>query len=424
MFASMLFDFLQQFLYAGLFFLGMAGVGYLVLRSLGYSRENPFLDLSLAYFTSLCLYTIFIVAGLFIAPDKRGDLLISTLVYGVASFSVIAYRVKQEASTFKDFLSRNRGFATSFLLILSLAVFLFFLQIYHTAVLDEWLHRPVVQSFVDNGVFPLVNPLDPESDYIETYHYGTQVIAAALQLVFRLDVPASLDLLKLSYFIATFFLFYGLIFSWTKKRHLSLVAAVLVLFSGSSFFFLDSFTASHLISFKGWGLAEGERWPINAALSYILTGITWVNIPLVIAFGVLFEQISLGLIQRLRLIPILLVSVLFSGFYLISELFLAVLLVALLPYLLYVCYCSGQLSRAVGAAFLVSVFLFFGVYFSGGIMGNMLRDKVACITLSDCITFNQATESSPAVVVEQAVNIQRSASSFITLRPANLWGYP
>ncbi|MFZ1655184.1 MAG: hypothetical protein WAT84_05140 [Candidatus Moraniibacteriota bacterium] len=394
------------------------------MRSLGYIRENPFLDLSLAYFTSLCLYTIFIVAGLFIAPDKRGDLLISTLVYGVASFSVIAYRVKQGASTFKDSLSRNRGFATSFLLMLSLAVFLFFLQIYHTAVLDEWLHRPVVQSFVDNGVFPLVNPLDPESDYIETYHYGTQVIAAALQLVFRLDVPVSLDLLKLSYFIATFFLFYGLIFSWTKKRHLSLVGAVLVLFSGSSFFFLDSFTASHLISFKGWGLAEGERWPINAALSYILTGITWVNIPLVIAFGVLFEQISLGLIQRLRLMPILLVSVLFSGFYLISELFLAVLLVGLLPFLLRVCYRQGQLLRVFGVASLVSVFLLFGIYFSGGIIGNVLKDKVVCIIRSGCFTSVQTTAPVSAVLTEAPVNLQQSAASFIVLRPVSLWGYP
>jgi hypothetical protein len=421
----MLFDFLQQLLFAGFFFLGMAGVGYLILRSLGYNRENPFLDLSLAYFTSLCLYTIFIVAGLFIAPDKRGDLLISTLVYGAASLYVIAYRVKREADTVREFLLQHRAFAASFLLTLSLAVFLFFLQIYHTAILDEWLHRPVVQSFVDNGVFPLVNPLNPASNYIQTYHYGTQVIAAALQLVFRLDVSASLDLLKLSYFIATFFLFYGLIFLWTKKRYLSLVGAVLVLFSGSSFFFLDSFTVSHLVSFKGWGLAEGERWPINAALNYILTGITWVNIPLVIAFGVLFEQVSLGLIQRLRLIPILLVSVLFSGFYLISELFFVVLCAALLPYLVSVGYRQRQLLRTCVVISVVSILLFFGIYFSGGIIGNMLRAKGACI-IHRCPALVQSSQSSSstAAVIEKSVDLQKLAPSFITLRPFSLWGYP
>lgn len=424
----MVFDFLQQFFYAGLFFLGMAGVGYVILRSLGYRTENPCLDLALAYFTSLCLYTAFIVAGLFIAPDKRGDLLISTLVYGAASFTLIAFWLKREAETIKEFFGGNRTLSLSFLTVLGLSVLLFFLQIYHTAVLDEWLHRPIVQSFVDTGVFPLVNPLEPGSDYIHTYHYGTQVIAAALQLVFRLDVPASLDLLKLSYFIATFLLFYGLIYGWTEKWRLSLLGTVLALFSGSSFFFLDSFTASHLVSFSGWGLAQGERWPINAALSYILTGITWVNIPLVIAFGVLFEKISFGLIERLRLMPILLVSALFSGFYLISELFLAVLLVALVPYLLSICYRSRYLLRAASAVLLVSIFLFFGVYFSGGIIGDMLQDTVASLSrFSRSVPSETAPSSSAAVAepaVNPAVNLERSAASFIVLRPASLWGYP
>lgn len=419
-------DFLQQLFYAGLFFFGMAGVGYFLLHSFEYTHTNLLLSLGLAYFTSLCLYTALVVVGLFILPDKRMTLLVSTLVYGALSFGILGFLASKESERVRSYSIQYKVQIITTSIVLGLTSFLFFLQIYHTAILDEWLHRPVIQSFVDNGIFPLVNPLDPGSDYIRTYHYGTQVIAAALQLVFRLDVPASLDLLKLSYFIGTFFLFFGLIFAWTKKWYLSLMGAVLVLFSGSSFFFLDSFTASHLISFKGWGLAEGERWPINAALSYILTGITWVNIPLVIAFGVLLEQVAIGLIQRFRLVSILLVSILFSGFYLISELFLAVLLVSLLPYLLYACYRQGQLLQAFGVTSVVSIFLFIGVYFSGGIIGAVLKDKVECIIRSGCPVSIQASEvsSSPVAIVKESVNLQQSASSLIKFRPMNLWGYP
>ncbi|MBP6034001.1 MAG: hypothetical protein KA537_00820 [Candidatus Moranbacteria bacterium] len=414
----MFFDFIIQVFFSGIFFLGVAGVGILLLRSFGYAPSNRFLDIALAYFVSLCLYTAIIVTGLFVFPQKLSALTLLTVAYGLFSFGTLLFLMRKVPFISREFLMQHKTSLTIFSGVFLWVIAMFFLQIYHTSILDEWLHRPVVQEFVSSGVFPLVNPLSPKSDFIHTYHYGTQVIAAALQLIFRLGVSASLDLLKISYFIATFFLCYGMILMWTKKHALSLGGAVLVLFAGSSFFLLDSFTANHLISFKGWGLADGERWPINAPLSYILTGITWVNIPLTIALGVLFERVPIvAFVRRFRWWPMLLVAAVFTGFYLISELFLALFLLVFGMYFVFICYKEAVLFRAMRIVFLWLILLVFGMYFTGGIVGNMFQSGLHRIT--DGGNFYKPPVSSVTVV-----NIERSADSFLALRPVSLWGYP
>lgn len=424
----MILDFIQQALYSGLFFLGIAGVGFFLLSLLRFHHVNPLLSLGLAYFVSLCLYTVFVVAGLFILPDKRFGLLLSTILYGAVSFGIIVYCTRKRVVSLSAYLSQKRTQIISVAVVLGLVLFLFFLQIYRTAILDEWLHRPVVQSFVDNGVFPLVNPFDPNADYIHSYHYGTQIIAAALQILFRLDVPASLDLFKLSYFIATFFLFYGLIYGWTKRWWLSLCGAVLILFTGSSFFFLDSFTASHLISFKGFELLSGQQWSINGPASYILSGITWVNIPLAVALVFLIDFIFQdkkdgSILKRHAIFIILLI-----GLFLISELFSVVILLIYVFMVLRNCnWKPKKLLQASFGLFLFGSILAFGVYATGGIVGSLI-ERVVHSRLSTSYfeqTRNPDADVKSDIYDAEVMPISNdSQMGILSLKPIKLWGYP
>lgn len=422
----MLFDFLQQFLYATIFFFGIAGIGNLVLGRLGYSpRQQSLLNLAIAYFFSLCLYIVVVVAVLFLTPfsDKSTSLILVTVLYGTASFAILGYYLNRSRERLVDFYQSNQRFILIFFATLLVALFLFFLQTYRTAILDEWLHRPIVSEFISHGIFPLVNPLTQDTNYIQTYHYGTQVVASAIALVFSLDASTALDVFKLSYFLATTFLFFGIIYFWTLKPYLAIAGAVLVVFSGSSFFFLDSFTASHLISFKGWGLSEGEHWPINAALSYILTGITWINIPLVIAFGWLSEQLAIPFFRRSsKTLPILILGLVGVGFYLISELFLVVLLVAITPFIVYTACQEKAIKSLLISGCIVALIVILGIFFSGGVIGKILQSKLSCLVTSSCQT--NVVESDSVVVAPSSVNIERAAPGFLILRSPSLWGYP
>lgn len=412
-------DFLWQTTLALLFCGGLAGIGLLMLQVFGFRERNVFFGLGMAYFVSLCLYTIGAVGTLFIFPWKILTLQVFTVAYGLLSWTLI---IRKYRNRFKDIPRTFRAHRWFFFMV-TVATALFFLQIYRTSILDEWLHRPIVKSFVENGVFPLVNPYSPGSDYIHTYHYGTQLIGAALALVSQIDVSSALDLFKLGVFLATLLLFNGILLQWVANKYLALAGAVLVLFSGSSFFLLDSFTASHLMSFGGLGLPAGQRWPINAPLSYILTGITWANIPLAIALGVLMEHIFLKRRTASTGGMYVLLAAIFVGFFLISELFAVIVLVGLLI----ACGMRFQKNRALllrGAFGLGTLFVltFSGVYFTGGIVGDMIAQTVrwplarwSVPTATPLPNANESPDTSLLAAPEP---------SFLSLKDISEWGYP
>lgn len=396
-------------------------MGVLMLRALGYRSQNHALVIGLAYFTSLCLYTFFLVMELFVFQDKLQAVIVVSLLYFLISWSTLVFLLrKQFALWVKHNLERERRVFT--LVFLSTLVFitgLFFLQIYHTAVLDEWLHRPIVKTFVENGSFPLVNPLAPDQDYIHAYHYGTQVIGAALALIFRLDVSASLDLFKLSVFLATFFLFYGLIREWVQNKYEALTGGVLVLFCGSSFFLFDSFTANHLMSFKGFDLSAGQRWPINAPLSYILTGITWVNIPMAVAFGLLLEALFWKKGRRFSWTTNIILAALLVGFFLISELFAVIVLLGFLSAVLYQWWREKPplLSTFLTLGIFFSV-VFVGVYLTGGIVGDMMDQIIE----RPQAVLNSITTPVQEIEPEEAPST--AVAKFLTTKPVSAWGFP
>lgn len=398
----MLIDFLIQGVLAGLFWGGMVGMGLGILQIYKFRFGNIFFDSGVAYFMSLCLYVIGAVSVLYAFPWKIPALQIFTGTYLLTSWILFSRFVLQKQASLLHRASAHKMFFGIGLL----AVLCFFLQIYHTSILDEWLHRPVVKSFVENGIFPMVNPLSPHQDYVHSYHYGTQVASAAIQTLTVAGVSESLDIFKLSYFIAAFVLLYGILLHWIKRDMVAAFGSILVLFSGSSFFLLDSFSVSHIWSFKQ--LASG--WPLNPPTTFSLTGITWINLILSVAFIFFLEQ-KLRYLKRITILEFIFLGVFFIGFFLISEIFA---LLVLGVFILAVTWSIIQTSKKkILSLFLISIFLsviIAGIYLTGGVVGNFVTSTSG---------FFRQTFLSHEVQPQEI-----SVPSPLSLRMPSDWGYP
>ena len=410
----MVIDFFFQILLAIAFFFGMAGIGFLLLRIFRFRGGNVFLDSGIAYFISLCLYTLGAVSVLFTFPKKILALQLFTFLYIGISFLLLSRFVSKRRV---DVFFRVHEHM-SLLVIGLLAVFFFFLQIYHTSILDEWLHRPVVKSFTENGVFPLVNPLSPDLDFIHSYHYGTQIVSSALQVLTRVGVSESMDVLKLSYFIAAFVLFYGMLLRWGVRKRMAALGAFFVLFAGSSFFLLDAFSVSHIWRLK-W--IESE-WPLNTPPSFSMAGITWVNIVLSVAFIFFLEQV-LKNTKKEAVGQIALLGVLFCGFFLISEIF-AILILGFFS-LLFLWQIFTESRRKMKALMLACVFflaIFSGIYATGGIVGHIANDATLFFRN---LVFSNAADTG-RVEIPRAVSGDNPlvTSEIFSLRGPKHWGYP
>jgi hypothetical protein len=313
----MIIDFLIQTFFAGIFFLGIAGVGSVIIGILNFKTRNVFLYLAIAFFTSLCLYIILAVPVLTYLPNKLLTLQIFSAIYFLISFLILGYFYSKFSwGKITDFFKKNWLVFLSTIFVLAV----FFLQIYQTALFDEWLHRPVVKYFVANGEFPFVNPHGADENFNNNYHYGLYIPTATIQLFTNLEAPESLDVLKLSFAVVSFFLIYGIAFSFNRKNKFSNLIAVLVLFCGGSFFFWDGFTLNHL---RIWG---SPKISFNTPTLYLMAGITWINISLSLAFIWLMEQVFYRKAQ-FKIAQISIFLLILGGFYLISELFLVLILI-------------------------------------------------------------------------------------------------
>jgi hypothetical protein len=377
-------EFLQQSLCAFLWLFGMGGFGLLLLRFLGYRHENTALTLGLGYFVSVCAYTFLAALLLFtVDRDKIVWLESFSVVYLLLSLLSIAFFAGKKdgrgiivagARKAYGLARRNRWTSLGVLVVALAAYFSFFLQVYRTSILDEWLHRPIVKSFLQNGAFPLVNPHDPGASFVWTYHYGPQIDVASWSLLTGLGTSESLDLFKLVTFLASSLLFYGLVFRWTGRRILSFAGSLAVLFCGSSFFLLDSFTLSH-IEKVDW---IGRSWGVNAPLSYGLTGINGVHIPIAVTFLYLIETVfrRSGYFSA---IPMFLMGLLLAGFFLIGELFAVIILGFFGLNVLFSLAMEDrsffQLLKAC-CFFVATLFLIaWGIYRTGGVVGGILSQN-------------------------------------------------
>lgn len=404
----------------------MLGVGVFVLGLSGYNNRNIVLDLSLAYFLSLCIFTVYATAIVFIFPEKKIALLVGSLLYGVVSIWIFIWHSKRYLDVFKDQFFKYTRFIVVFSIVTLAVTFLFFLQVYQTSILDEWLHRPIVQSFANTGVFPFINPLDPTGNYIQTYHYGAQLLAVIIQMLSRLDVSSALDVFKLSCFLGTVGLFFGLINLWTEdqKKYQSLAATALALFVGSSFFLLDSFTASHIDSFFGFELQPGQRWPINVPLSYVLSGITWVNVPLAIAFVFSVDFLSRDNTGNSTLRKSVSLGIIMVGFFIISELF------AVLLSILYVGFCliqsrwrSIELVQTTLHLIVFCSIILSGVFATGGIVGNAIHQTLNHILTAPIIQ-QAGNPDAGSVSEKEAVDTKNDSLVILSFKAPQEWGYP
>ncbi|MCX6762502.1 MAG: hypothetical protein NT093_01840 [Candidatus Moranbacteria bacterium] len=379
------FSFVVQLFFAFVFFAGISGTGILVLRTLKIKKSNIFLEFSLGFFVSLTLFAVLSVLLLFVVPNKLAVLVVFTILYFLLSFVVLIRRFWTDSDKklilpfFKEYWS--------ICVALVLSIFFFFLEIYRTALLDEWLHRPIVKFFTENGIFPLRNPFNPAEIFIYSYHYGTQIIGSALKLIFSLGVSESLDVMKLAFFIASFLLFFGLIFEWSKSKWYSLFGAVFVILCGGSFFLFDNFSTSH-VAF--WGQSVGR--PFNYSLSFCLAGITWVNIPLSVAFLWLLEKYFLKREEDFGW-SFFLFAPLLVGFFLISELF-GILMIGFIVFLILLNLRKGNISKKniYFGLFFFAIF-FIGMLASGGVVASIFEKS-------------------------------RSLKGLAVLRGLDSWGYP
>lgn len=365
MLQTLFFDFFVQFFFGLVFFAGIAGVGLLVLKIFKIETSNFFLEAALAFFTSLALFAALSVCLLFLVPNKLATLAVFTGAYFLFSVLIFIWRL-WTAGGKAILLHLKEHWGVYFVLVL--LVFSFFLAIYKTAILDEWLHRPVVKFFLENGDFPLKNPFNPTKALTATYHYGTQIIGAAVALVFRTGVSESLDVMKIGFFTGAFFLFFGMLFEWSGSRSYSLAGAAFLILSGGSFFLFDNFSTSHL---RFWGEYPGR--PFNYPLSYSMAGITWVNLPLTAAFAVLLQKFFLGKEKAFRFWPYFVLAVLIVGFFLISELF-GILTIGFIVFLAIRNLFQKDIPKKniIFALLFLLVFLA-GLLFTGGVVGEALK---------------------------------------------------
>ncbi len=426
----MLFDFIQQIFLSGLFFLGIAGAGLLVIDSLLLKKENSALRMALAYFFSLCIFTLLCVFGLFIFTDKLGFVAYFTYGYFFVSAIIFGRRLFEGRKITEILKARYVWVLSAFLLAIA---FLFFLQIYHTSILDEWLHRPVVNSFVHNGVFPLVNPVSADQDFIYTYHYGVHIIGASLALIFGAETSESLDLFKLANFIGAFLLFYGLLRKWLVSSYWALLSAGATIFVGSSFFLMDTFTTSHL---KKIG-SLGADWPSNVSLSFGLTGVTSVGALLFFAFFFTFTDVIKNW-KKFRLIVPATAGILFSGFMLLGEYYAALALMYMFIFGLVLLWKKMIDFKSA----LVAIVLFLAVFipclhYSGGLGGAMLNSVSSILSaqlssFSSGVSFSDkaredelmqaASTTDHGEITASAVMIaNKSAFAF---KGISQWGYP
>jgi hypothetical protein len=366
--ATMLINFATQLFFAVIFFAGIASGGCLIFSWLGYEARHKILHGALAYFLSLCFYTTLLVGALLTFPDKKIAAMGLTLCYFLISWVWWWQKEGKRNWSRRTILSKKYGL---FLGILLICLFSFWLQIYNTSILDEWLHRPVTQTFIDRAQFPLVNPLQPEVNFIKTYHYGSHVVSGTIGFVTGKDASTSLDIFKLANALASLLLLYGLVFQITKSTKWALFGMVTTFFLASSFFFLDSFTATHLKSFKGLNLEKGTRWPLNIPLSFTLTGITWVNIPLMLAWTYFLENYFRK--RTLTMFFTFFASIYFTGFFLISELFALLGLVGVGIIFLQQLYQKKiRVTEFIFHGLLLGTLIVVGIHFTGGVMGNVL----------------------------------------------------
>ncbi len=383
----MLSDFLIQVLFSLIFFLGLTGVGFFLTKFFKFKTNNLFLSSALAFFTSLCLYIILAVPVLIYFPSKLMALSIFSVIYFLISFLILGYFYNNiSLNQVKFFFKKNWLVLLAGFFVLGI----FFLQIYKTALFDEWLHRPVVNHFVNRGgEFPFVNPYSKDQNFNGAYHYGLYIPTATIQIFTKLETPEALDILKLSYAIASFFLIYGIAFEFSKNNIYSIAIGIFLLFSGGLFFVTDMFMTEN---FDFWDTVISF---FNPPVLFLLAGITWVNITLSLAFIWLMEQVFYKKAQ-FNVSQILLFIVLLGGFYLISELFVALILI-LFSFSIFINLIKKKIDFK-------KIILILGILLAG-LLG---------------IIFSTGGVASGLIGENKTIDI----GSVLSFRPFGQWGYP
>lgn len=380
----MIITFFIQLFFAVIFFLGLTGLGFYAIKYLKI-RGNSVLLVGLSFFFSLTVFTILATLALYVFSNKIITLALLSVLYFFVSYLILFFYLRK-STDFKqrslNFFRKNKTLIAGLFFTLTI----FFLGLYKTSLLDEQLHRPVVKSFVENGIFPLKDPMNPNSNFTLSYHYGMDVVGSAIKIITHQGVSESLDILKLSYMIAAFFLFYGIIFEWTKKRNLSLWGTLFIIFCGSSFFFFDGFSLSHISLWGQW------TQPFVYPLLHCMEGITWINIPLSVAFLFLIKSIHFDR-SDYRLVSFLLVIAALAGFFLISELF-GILMTGWIVLLILYNLWKNKISLKKFLLFIVlfAILLCGAFYFTGGALANLFFTKT-------------------------------SLQKVVSLRPISQWGY-
>lgn len=421
----MILDFLLQTLIAVIIFLGIAGAGIVITGFFGFKNKNPFLLLGIGYFISICLY-VFLSAGLlFILPGKKMTLALFSLIYFLLSLVVIALYLK---SSFK-LHGLIAGKIWFFLGGLFFVLLIFFLGNYQTTIFDEHLHRPVVKYFMQNEQFPFIRPNNPELNFTNSYHYGLYLPVSATELIFKQGVSESLDILKFSYVIAAFCVFYGLIFHYTKKIKYSLFSAIVILICGGSFFFFDEFTINYLAL---WGV---PKIAFSTPVLFHLSGITWINLALTFSFIVFMQEVFYSR-SKFSLHNVGLFTILMAGFFLISELF-AVLIIGLFGFSLLSNACLKKISFIrTGALVIFFILLLLPlIYLTGGTTKGVLSGigkKLSGLTMQKPVTDSDSSssgdiENSTAekkTLQSSLIKSGKGQSRLLSLKPLEKWGYP
>lgn len=240
--------------------------------------------LSLPYVgTAIFASVAYLMLYLPFSPQMILKIIFSLLVFASATGWILFG--KNIFKAFRLLIQKNK------LTLLCLAVMnlflclIFFNFIYQNGLHDEYFHHAVINLFILNDQYPLLDPYAKAGTINSYYHIGLFFPVIIFQSIFKTSIEMTLDIIKVALLLPVVPLVGLMLKKLFKSNNLVQMSMIVfcVLLSGPSFFLTDTFSQHILLNRPG---------PlIYVPILYELAGITWFGLVFYLIFILLWLYI-------------------------------------------------------------------------------------------------------------------------------------
>lgn len=303
-------EFLPYLLGAAVFLLLISGGCFWMYRK----RSLSFLGLLLLPYISIGLFIFVEYFLLYFTPKPFETLTISFVIYAVLG----VWQIHRRRKDIVRLIVTRRLLQKDILVLLGttlLASLMLFNFTYRNGIHDEYQHQAVIQLFLKNNTYPLINPLSPKLILNNQYHVGLYFPVILVKTLYNISIESALDVTKLALFLPVIpFLTAGLLHVFrVKKMWMANAIAIACLFSGPSLFFLDTFSSNVFLH------TTFEQ--LYTPIFYELAGLTWLGLMFFFAYFFFFLTLLEKKKTRIDLLFIVYTFVSSIDLYLINRAF-------------------------------------------------------------------------------------------------------